>query len=144
MDSLSFFPLFKLNTFLFTISNVIPFFSPPSNPYLIPPPSASMRVFPHPLTPASPPSNSSTLENQGPRAYLPTDAQQGHSLFYIYVWSHGSLHVHSLYGNLVPVSSGRGCSSDWLILLFFLWGCKLLHQLQSFLLTPPLGNLFSV
>jgi hypothetical protein len=43
-------------------------------------------------------------------------------------WSHGSLHVYSLVGGLVPGSS-RG--SDWLI-LFFLWGCKPLQLLQSF------------
>jgi hypothetical protein len=36
-------------------------------------------------------------------------------------WSHGSIHVYSLVGGLVPGSSGVSC---WLILLFFLWGCK--------------------
>jgi hypothetical protein len=48
-------------------------------------------------------------------------------LCYICSWSHGSLHVYSLVGGLVPGSSG------WLILLFFLWGCKPLQLLQSFL-----------
>jgi hypothetical protein len=45
-------------------------------------------------------------------------------LCYIYGWSCGSLHVYSLVGSLDPGSSG------WLILLFFLWGCKLLQLLQ--------------
>jgi hypothetical protein len=44
-------------------------------------------------------------------------------------WSHGSLHVYSLVGDLVPGNSG---GSGWLILLSFLWGCKLLQLLQSF------------
>jgi hypothetical protein len=35
-------------------------------------------------------------------------------------WSHGSLHVYSLIGGLVPRSSGW---SGWLM-LFFLWGYK--------------------
>ena len=37
-------------------------------------------------------------------------------LCYIYSWSHGSLHVYSLVGGLVP---GRSWGSGWLILLFF-------------------------
>jgi len=45
-------------------------------------------------------------------------------LSYICSWSHGSLHVYSLTGSLVPRSSGKSGS---LILLFFLWGCKLHH-----------------
>jgi len=51
-------------------------------------------------------------------------------LCYICGWSHGSLPVYSLVGGLVPGSSGV---SGWLILLFFLWGCKALQFLQSFL-----------
>ena len=38
-------------------------------------------------------------------------------LCYICSWSHGSLHVSSLVGGLLPERSGV---SDW---LFFLWGC---------------------
>jgi hypothetical protein len=49
---------------------------------------------------------------------------------YICGWSHGSLHVYSLVGGLVPGSSGR---SDWMILLFLLWGYKPLQLLQFFL-----------
>jgi hypothetical protein len=51
-------------------------------------------------------------------------------LCYICSWSHGSLHVYSLVGGLVP---GSSWGSGWLILLFFLWGCKPLKLLQSFL-----------
>jgi len=51
-------------------------------------------------------------------------------LCYICRWSHRSLHVYSLVGDLVPVSS---VGSGWLIFLFFLWGCKTLQLLQSFL-----------
>jgi len=47
-------------------------------------------------------------------------------LCYIYSWSHRSVHVYSLGRGLVPGSSG------WLVLLF-LWGCKSLPLLQSFL-----------
>jgi hypothetical protein len=49
-------------------------------------------------------------------------------LCYITSWSHGSSHVYSMIGGLVPGSFGR---SGWLILLFFLWGCKPLQLLQS-------------
>jgi hypothetical protein len=38
-------------------------------------------------------------------------------LCYVCGWSHGSLHVYSLVGGLVPESSGR---SGWLMLFFFL------------------------
>jgi hypothetical protein len=48
-------------------------------------------------------------------------------LCYICGWNHGSFHVYSLVGGLVLGSSG---GSGWLILLFFLWGCK---PLQFFL-----------
>jgi hypothetical protein len=63
----------------------------------------------------------------GPGASPPTDA---HKTILCYIWSrsHGSFHVNSLVGGLVPWSSGW---SGWLILLFFLWGCK------PFLLKKP-------
>jgi len=51
-------------------------------------------------------------------------------LCYMCRWSHGSLHGYSLVGGLIPGSSG---CSGWLMLLFFLWGCKPLQLLQSFL-----------
>jgi hypothetical protein len=56
-------------------------------------------------------------------------------LYYICSWSHGSFQVYSLVGVLVPGSSkvGAGQGVGWLILLFFLWSCKPLQLLQSFL-----------
>ena len=51
-------------------------------------------------------------------------------LCYICSWSHGSLHVYSLVGGFIP---GRSGVSGWLVLLLFLWGCKPLQLLQSFL-----------
>jgi hypothetical protein len=51
-------------------------------------------------------------------------------LRYMCSWSHGSLHVYSLVGGLVPVSfEGTG----WFILLFLLWGCKDIQLLEFFL-----------
>ena len=52
-------------------------------------------------------------------------------LCYICNWNHGSLHVYSLVGGLVPGSSSE---YGWLILLFFLWGC---NPLSSFI---PFSN----
>jgi hypothetical protein len=51
-------------------------------------------------------------------------------LWYICSWNQKSLHVYSVVDGLVPGSSE---GSGWLILLFFLWGCKPLQLLQSFL-----------
>jgi hypothetical protein len=50
-------------------------------------------------------------------------------LCYICSWGHGSFHVYSLVGGLIPESSGK---SGWLILMFFLWGCKPIQLLQPF------------
>jgi hypothetical protein len=68
-------------------------------------------------------------QDQGPFLLLMSNKA---ILCYICSWSHGTLHVYSLFDGLVPGSSGGGVSG-WLILLFFLWGCKPLHLLQSFL-----------
>jgi hypothetical protein len=51
-------------------------------------------------------------------------------LCYICGWRHGSLHVYSLVGGLVPWSL-RG--TGWFILLFILWGCEAHQLLVSFL-----------
>jgi hypothetical protein len=54
---------------------------PLETPYPIPSPPASMRVFPHPPTLASPPWNSHKLVHSaftGPRASPPIDVHQGH------------------------------------------------------------------
>ena len=124
---LFFYSIFSL--FTFQMLSCFPFF-PPKTPYIIPPPlrlwgcSAIHPVLqPHPHIPI--------LGHQaftGPRDSPPPDAQQGHPL--LHMWqSHGSLHVYSLVGGLVPGSSG---GSGWLISLFILWGCKPLQLLQSF------------
>jgi hypothetical protein len=65
-------------------------------------------------------------QDQGPPLQLMPDKA---ILCYVCNCSHGSLHVYSLVGGLVPGSSG---GSGWLILLFFLWGCKPLQLLQPF------------
>jgi hypothetical protein len=63
------------------------------------------------------------LEQGAPHPLMPDKAV----LCYICSWSHEALHVCSLVGGLVPGSfEGVG----WLILLFFLWGCKPLQLLQ--------------
>ena len=65
-------------------------------------------------------------QDKGPPLPLMSDKA---ILCYICIWSPGSLHVYSLVGGLVSGSSG------WpsLLTLFFLWGCKPLQLLQSFL-----------
>ena len=94
---------------------------PSRTPY--PTPLASMRVLPHPTHTLPPHRPIIALhwgiepsQDQGPLLLLmPNKA----ILCHICSWSYGSLHVYSLVGGSVPWSSGR---SDWLILLFFLWG----------------------
>jgi hypothetical protein len=121
----------KLDVFLYLHFKCYPLSQFPLQKPLIPsPPPASMRVPTHPtthsLTPTSLPWHSPS-QNQGPLLQLmPNKA----ILCYICGWSHGSLHVYSFVGGLVPGSSG---GSGWLTLLFFLWGWKPLQFLQSFL-----------
>jgi hypothetical protein len=65
------------------------------------------------LLPASPPTPDPP-QDQGPPLCLMSDEA---ILCYICSWSHGSLHVYSLVGGLLPGSSG---GSGWLI--FFSYG----------------------
>jgi hypothetical protein len=116
---------------LFTFQMLSPFpVYPLETPYIIPTPPASMRVFLYPhihsCLPALPLpyTESSSLHRTSP----PSDAQQGHPL--LHLLDHGSLHVYSLVGGLVPGNPG---GSGWLILFFFLGCCKPLQLLQSFL-----------
>jgi hypothetical protein len=91
MASISFFFFFLfIRYFLYLHSNVIPFpdfpFPRQETSYPIPPPPASMRVFFHPPTPASPAWNSPTVGQQAftePRASPLIDAQQGHFLLHM-------------------------------------------------------------
>jgi hypothetical protein len=75
-------------------------------------------------------------EDQGPLLLLMPDMV---IFSYMLCRTHGSLHVYSLVGGLVPESSVDSIS---LILLFYLWGCKPFQMLQT--LTTPLGPLYSV
>ena len=52
-----------------------------------------------------------------PSPVIIADAKN-HLLWFIWGWS---FHVYSLVGGLVP---GRSRASDWLMFLFFVWGCK--------------------
>jgi hypothetical protein len=122
-----FFLFFSWVFSLFTFQMLSTFLPPP---HPISPPPASMRVLTHPLPPPRPgiplhwgikPS-----QDQGPLFPLMPDNA---ILCYICVWSHGWLHVYSLAGGLVPGKFWSG----WVILLFFLWGCKPLQLLQTFL-----------
>ena len=88
--------------------------SPPQNTYIIPP--ASMGVLPphsHFTVLTFPYTGASSLHGPSSATYAA-----------------GALGPSMLVGSLVPGSSGR---SGWLILLFFLCGCKPLQLLQSFL-----------
>jgi hypothetical protein len=89
-----------LDIFFIYISNVIPF--PP---------------YPLPTLPVHQPTHSCFLALDSPtlghraftepRASLPNDDQQGHPLLHMQL-EHGSHHVYSLVGDLVPGSSGEG------------------------------------
>jgi hypothetical protein len=109
--------------------------SPPQVPYPLLPLPASMRVLPHltiPLLPQQPSIPLSWVikhpqEQRAPFAVMP---EKAHPLLHIQLepWvSPPTPSDYSLVGSLVP---GRwGGASDWLILLFFLWGCKPLQLL---------------
>jgi hypothetical protein len=78
-------PFFLIRYFLYLDFNCYPLSLFPSRNSLSLWP-ASMRVFRHPPTPASPPWHSPTLGHQaftGPRAFLPIDVLQSHPLLHI-------------------------------------------------------------
>jgi hypothetical protein len=122
---------------LFTFQMLSPFLvSPPETPCPIYLPPASMRVLPpttqppsHPPLPSLPgiPPTLGHRAITGPRTSSPVDAQQGNPLLHMWLESWVP-RVYSLVGGLVSGSSG---GSGWLILLFFLWGCKPFQLLQS-------------
>jgi hypothetical protein len=60
---------------------------------------------------------------------------------YINSWSHGSLHVYSLIGGLVPGSSGVGF---WLVDIVLPIRLQTPSAPSDFSLTPPLGTPWSV
>ena len=93
-------------------------------PYHILPPPAPPN---HPLPPTHPQflytgASINPSQDQGP--LLPVMHDKA-ILCYMCSWSH----VYSFVDGLVPGSS-RG--SGWLILMFFLWGCKYLHFFSPF------------
>jgi hypothetical protein len=95
--------------------------SPPQTPYPILLLPASMRLFLLPTHPLLPPCPGILLhwgikssQDKGPLLSLMSKKA---ILSYICCWSHGSLHVYSLVGGLVPWSSG---CSGWVILFVLL------------------------
>jgi hypothetical protein len=124
---------FLLDIFFIYISNVIPFPCPsPKYPIPFSLPLLLWGCSPthpptHPLLPPHPgiPLHWGIEPSQDQEPLLPLMSDNV-ILCYICRWSH----VYSLVGGLAPGSSG---GSGWLLLLFFLWGCKLFQFLQSFL-----------
>ena len=106
--------------------------SPSETPYPIPPPSASMRVLPHPLLSSrhSIPLHWGIKHPQAQGSLLPLMSNKTPSTATLCRRSHGSLHGYSLVGGPVPGSS-RG--SGRLTLLLFS-GCYNPHQLLQSLL----------
>ena len=113
-----------LDIFFIYISNVIcfPSFLYPGNPQSHPLTLLLWGCSPtYPSTPACQSWQSPTLAHSAfiwPRASPLIDDQQGYPV----------LHMYCSVGGLVPGCSGGG--SGWLILMFFLWGCKPLQLLQ--------------
>ena len=92
-----------------------------------PPPAHQPTHLLHPPRPGIPLHlENKPSQNQGPLFPLMSNKV---ILYYICNWSHGPLHVYSLAGGLVSGSSG---GSIWLILLFFLWGCKPFSSFSPF------------
>jgi hypothetical protein len=90
------------------ISNIIPLPRIPFTHLLpLPVPIACIMVLLHPLPPSHPSITLcwviEPLQEQGPPLPLTPDKA---ILYYICIWSHGSLHEYSLVGGLVPKSFG--------------------------------------
>ena len=66
--------IFLLDNFFLYISNVIPFLPQPSSPFHIPPPTASMSVFPYP------PNHSCLLPSNSPTLCHPFSPSSVHGL----------------------------------------------------------------
>jgi hypothetical protein len=118
--------------FFIYISNVIPF---PGSPFLVSPIPSSLPLLlwgcssTHSPTPTSLLSFPLHWDIYCTFIRTKTSPPLMHDkaiLCYICSWGH----LYSFIDGLVSWNSG---GSDWLILLFFLWGCKSLQLLQSFL-----------
>ena len=121
------FNLFK-DIFFIYISYVLPFPgpSPRKPPIIFPYPGSPTHPLPLPCPGIPLHWGLEPCQDKGLLPLMPKKV----ILYYICSWNHGSLYVYSLVGGLVSGSSG---GSGLLILLFFLWGCKPLQLLQSFL-----------
>ena len=108
---------------------LFPFLLFPLRTPLFQPPSPCSPIHPLPLPCPGIPLHCSIKPSQDKWPLLPWMFIKA-ILCFTYGWSHGSLHVYSLVGSLIPGSSG---GSSWFILLFLLWGCKPLQLLGSFL-----------
>jgi hypothetical protein len=102
--------------------------SPPNTPLAHSPSPCSLN-HPFPLPCPDIPLHCGIEPSQGQGPLLPLIPDKA-ILWYIYGWSLESLHVYSLVDGLVP---GRSGGTGWFILLFLLWGCKLLQFLEFFL-----------
>jgi hypothetical protein len=110
--------------------------SPLETPYPILPSPASMRVFHHPPTHPLPPPHPGIPLHWG---IEPDKA----ILCYICSWSHGSLHMYSLVGGLVPRSSGVGVGG-WMVDIVLPMGLQTpsapsVFSLNSFIWDPVLS-----
>jgi hypothetical protein len=118
--------------YLFTFQILSPFpISPLESLYFIPFPLLLWGYSPaHPPTPPCPgiPIHWGTEPSQDQGPLLPLMPDKA-ILCSICSWNHGPPHVYSLLGGLVPGSS-RG--TGWLILLFFLWGCRPFSSFSPF------------
>ena len=130
-----FFSFFFIGYLCIYISNVIPFPRFPSGTHLSHPPSPCFFEGALPATQPLTPHCPGIPLNWG--IELPLLVPDNAILCYICSWSHGSLHMYSLVGGLVPESSGGlvgsyGCSSC---------GTANASAPSVLSLAPPLGDL---
>jgi hypothetical protein len=131
---------FKLDFFLLTFQMLSPFPGSPQpleTAYLILPPPASLRIFPHPVTYSWLPilaffySGATSLHGTKGLSshWCPT---KPFSATYVAVAIGPSMCTHWWFSHC-ELSWGGGRGPGWFILLFYLWGCKPLQLFQSFL-----------
>jgi hypothetical protein len=106
----------------------------PPNPLPHPPFPASMRVLPHPLIHSHLP-HSPAFSYTGASSLHRTITWRPYKaiLCYICGWSHGSLHVYFLVGDLVPGSS----EGVWFVVVVLPMGLQTPSAPSVFSLTPP-------
>jgi hypothetical protein len=142
------FVTFLLDIFSFTFQKLSSFLVPPhKTPHPIPFHPASMGVFPQPPTHSHLLHHGISLQwgiklSQDQEPFLTLMPDQ--AIFcYICSWSHGSFHMYSLVGDLVPQSSGAGL--EWLVDIVVLpIGLQSPSAPSVLSLTPPLRTLCGV